>query len=135
MADAMRPGRSPVGETFEFSGITARLIGAAGDVRSTRLDPIGGFAASEGCGKGSRKEVIRCFQTASASAMEVESHLHVASDLGHLPPKASEHTVGEIQAIQGTVRHEEAQVPCWGQRTGLSTSVLRTKYSQLSYSL
>ena len=45
MADAMWPGRSPVGETFEFSGITTRVIGVAGDVRSTRLDSIGGFAA------------------------------------------------------------------------------------------
>jgi four helix bundle protein len=55
---------------------------------------------AEGCGKSSRKEVIRYFQIASASAMEVESHLHVATDLGYLPPKASEHTIGEIQAIQ-----------------------------------
>lgn len=45
MADAMWPGRSPVGETFEFSGITTRVIGVAGDVRSTRLDSIGGYAA------------------------------------------------------------------------------------------
>jgi predicted permease len=45
MADAMWPGRSPVGETFAFSGVTTRVIGVAGDVRSTRLDSIGGFAA------------------------------------------------------------------------------------------
>jgi predicted permease len=45
MADAMWPGRSPVGETFQFSGVTTRVIGVAGDVRSTRLDSIGGFAA------------------------------------------------------------------------------------------
>jgi predicted permease len=45
MADAMWPGRSPVGETFQFSGITTRVIGVAGDVRNTRLDSIGGYAA------------------------------------------------------------------------------------------
>ena len=45
MADAMWPGRSPVGETFRFGGITTRVIGVVGDVRSTRLDSIGGFAA------------------------------------------------------------------------------------------
>jgi predicted permease len=45
MADAMWPGRSPVGETFQFSGVTTRVIGVAGDVRSTRLDSIGGYAA------------------------------------------------------------------------------------------
>ena len=55
---------------------------------------------AEGCGKSSRKEVVRFLQIASASAMEVESHLHVASDLGYLPPKASQHGIAEIQAIQ-----------------------------------
>ena len=55
---------------------------------------------AEGCGKSSRKEVIRFFQIASASAMEAESHLQVAADLGYLPAKASEHTLAEIQSIQ-----------------------------------
>jgi four helix bundle protein len=55
---------------------------------------------ADGCGKSSRKEDIRFFQIASASAMEVESHLHVATDLGYLPPKASEHSIGEVKAIQ-----------------------------------
>jgi len=55
---------------------------------------------AEGCGKSSRKEVMRYFQIAAASAMEAESHLLVASDLGYLPAKASEHTLAEIQSIQ-----------------------------------
>jgi four helix bundle protein len=36
----------------------------------------------------------------SASVMEVESHLRVATDLGYLPPQASQHDIAEIQAIQ-----------------------------------
>ena len=55
---------------------------------------------AEGCGKSSRKEVIRFLQIASASAMEAETHLHIAADLGYLSPKAREHGLGEIQAIQ-----------------------------------
>ncbi len=43
---------------------------------------------------------MRYFQIAAASAMEAESHLLVASDLGYLPAKASEHTLAEIQSIQ-----------------------------------
>ena len=54
---------------------------------------------AEGCGKSSRKEVLRFLQIASASAME-ESHLQVASDLGYLPPKASEDAMAETRAIQ-----------------------------------
>ena len=55
---------------------------------------------AEGCGKSSRKEVLRFLQIASASAMETESHLQMATDLGYLPPKASEYAMAETRAIQ-----------------------------------
>ena len=45
MAERMWPGRSPIGETFVVSDIPARVIGVSGDIRSTRLDSIGGFTA------------------------------------------------------------------------------------------
>ena len=45
MADRGWPGRSPIGETFVFAGRTVRVIGVAGDVRSARLDSIGGYTA------------------------------------------------------------------------------------------
>jgi ABC-type antimicrobial peptide transport system permease subunit len=45
MAERFWPGRSPVGETFVFSGIPTRVIGVAGDVRGARLDSISGFTA------------------------------------------------------------------------------------------
>ena len=45
MAEHAWPGRSPIGETFEFAGRSVRVIGIAGDVRSTRLDSISGFSA------------------------------------------------------------------------------------------
>jgi predicted permease len=45
MAERAWPGKSPVGESFVFAGRTVRVIGVAGDVRSTRLDSIGGFTA------------------------------------------------------------------------------------------
>ena len=41
---------------------------------------------AEGCGKSSRREILRYFQIASGSALEVQSHLHIASDLGYLSP-------------------------------------------------
>jgi len=45
MAERIWPGQSPIGETFEFFKIPIRVIGVAGDVRSTRLDSISGFTA------------------------------------------------------------------------------------------
>jgi predicted permease len=45
MAERVWPGRSPIGETFTFANIPVRVIGVAGDIRSTRLDSIGGFTA------------------------------------------------------------------------------------------
>jgi predicted permease len=45
MAERAWPGRSPIGETFVFAGRTVRVIGVAGDVRSARLDSIGGYTA------------------------------------------------------------------------------------------
>jgi predicted permease len=45
MADQFWPGRSAIGETFLFARIPMRVIGVAGDVRSTRLDSIAGFTA------------------------------------------------------------------------------------------
>ncbi len=49
---------------------------------------------------GSDKEVIRFLQIASASAMETESHLQMATDLGYLPAKASEYAMAETRSIQ-----------------------------------
>ena len=91
----------------EFAVVTSRLTRGfprsdhgvvAAQLRRAALSIPANIA--EGCGKSSRKEVIRFFQIASASALEAESHLHVASDLGYLSPQAREHSVGEIQAIQ-----------------------------------
>jgi putative ABC transport system permease protein len=45
MAERMWPGRSPVGEMFNASNLSIRVIGVAGDVRGTRLDSITGFTA------------------------------------------------------------------------------------------
>jgi ABC-type lipoprotein release transport system permease subunit len=41
----MFPGQSAIGKTFMISTLPTRVIGVAGDVRSTRLDSIGGYAA------------------------------------------------------------------------------------------
>jgi putative ABC transport system permease protein len=45
MAERAWPGKSPIGETFVFADRPVRVIGVVGDVRSTRLDSIGGFTA------------------------------------------------------------------------------------------
>jgi predicted permease len=45
MAERAWPGKSPIGESFEFAGRSVRVVGVVGDVRSTRLDSIGGFTA------------------------------------------------------------------------------------------
>jgi predicted permease len=45
MAERAWPGKSPIGESFEFDGRSVRVVGVVGDVRSTRLDSIGGFTA------------------------------------------------------------------------------------------
>ena len=45
LADRMFPGQPAVGRTFMISNLPTRIIGVAGDVRSTRLDSIGGYAA------------------------------------------------------------------------------------------
>jgi predicted permease len=45
MAERFWRGRSPVGESFVFRNIPFRIIGVAGDVRSTRLDSLSGFTA------------------------------------------------------------------------------------------
>jgi predicted permease len=45
LAEKMWPGRSPVGQSFMIGKLPTRVIGVAGDVRSTRLDSIGGYAA------------------------------------------------------------------------------------------
>ena len=45
MAERFWPGRSAIGESFVFAKIPVRVIGVAGDVRSTRLDSISGFTA------------------------------------------------------------------------------------------
>ena len=70
----------------------------AGQLRRAALSIPANIA--EGCGKSSRKEVVRFLQIASASAMETESHLLVAADLDYLAPKASEHALAEIRSIQ-----------------------------------
>jgi len=66
---------------------------------------------AEGFGKSSRKDVVRFFQIAAASAMEVESHLFVAADLGYLSPKAREQTLPEAQAIQRMLAGLMKKVP------------------------
>lgn len=43
--------------------------------------------------------------------MEVESHLFVAADLGYLSPKAREHTLAEVQAIQRMLAGLMKKVP------------------------
>jgi predicted permease len=45
MADRFWPGRNPVGESFMMGRRAVRVIGVAGDVRSTRLDSIAGYTA------------------------------------------------------------------------------------------
>jgi predicted permease len=45
LAEKMFPGQSAIGKTFMISTLPTRVIGVAGDVRSTRLDSIGGYAA------------------------------------------------------------------------------------------
>ncbi|CAA9503645.1 MAG: Acidobacterial duplicated orphan permease (function unknown), partial [uncultured Solirubrobacterales bacterium] len=45
MADRFWPGRNPVGESFLMGPRAVRVIGVAGDVRTTRLDSIAGYTA------------------------------------------------------------------------------------------
>jgi predicted permease len=45
MADRFWPGRNPVGESFLMGPRAVRVIGVAGDVRSTRLDSIANYTA------------------------------------------------------------------------------------------
>lgn len=45
MAERIWPGRSAIGETFDVRSIPFRVVGVAGDVRSTRLDSLAGFTA------------------------------------------------------------------------------------------
>ena len=66
---------------------------------------------AEGCGKGSRKETIRFFQIASASASEVENHLLIASDLGYLTAEVCERCLGQLKAIQRMLAKLIANLP------------------------
>jgi predicted permease len=45
MADRFWPGRNPIGESFLVGPRAVRVIGVAGDVRSTRLDSLAGYTA------------------------------------------------------------------------------------------
>jgi hypothetical protein len=45
MAARTWPGESPVGKMFVIGTVPVRVVGVAGDVRSARLDSIGGFTA------------------------------------------------------------------------------------------
>jgi ABC-type antimicrobial peptide transport system permease subunit len=45
MAEQVWPGQSPVGQTFQIFDAPVRVIGVVGDVRTARLDSIGGFTA------------------------------------------------------------------------------------------
>jgi predicted permease len=45
MAEQTWPGRSAIGETFQFRNTPFRVVGIAGDVRSARLDSAGAFTA------------------------------------------------------------------------------------------
>ena len=71
---------------------------AAGQLRRAVLSIPANIA--EGCGKSSRKETIRFLQIASGSALEAESHLLIASDLGYISSSAREDLVGQLKAIQ-----------------------------------
>ena len=45
MAERFWPGQNPIGKSFVVGPRTVRVIGVAGDVRSTRLDSIAGYMA------------------------------------------------------------------------------------------
>jgi predicted permease len=45
MAERFWPGQNPLGKSFVVGPRTVRVIGVAGDVRSTRLDSIAGYTA------------------------------------------------------------------------------------------
>jgi four helix bundle protein len=55
---------------------------------------------AEGCGKSSRKETLRFLQIACGSALEAESPLLIASDLGYLPVATAEQVTGDLKIIQ-----------------------------------
>lgn len=70
----------------------------AGQLRRAVLSVPANIA--EGCGKSSRKETVRFLQIASGSALEAESHLLIAADLGYLSASAREDLTGQLKAIQ-----------------------------------
>jgi len=49
---------------------------------------------AEGFGRGGQTEFLRFLRIARASAIEVQSHLYIAMDLGYL-------TAGEFEALRG----------------------------------
>ena len=55
---------------------------------------------ADGCGRSSRKDVIRFLQYASASAAEAESHLEVASGLDYVNTRQREMLIDELTASQ-----------------------------------
>jgi four helix bundle protein len=66
---------------------------------------------AEGCGKSSRKEVIRFLQIASGSASETEHHLIIANDLGYLAPRRHEVLVTEVRRIRRMLAGLIAKLP------------------------
>jgi four helix bundle protein len=66
---------------------------------------------AEGCGKSSRKEVIRFLQIASGSARETEHHLLMAADLGYLPNQTYERLAAEVKAIERMLAGLIARLP------------------------
>lgn len=55
---------------------------------------------AEGCGKSSRKEMIRFLQIASGSAYEAENHVLVARKLGYVPAADCTRVIDELRVIQ-----------------------------------
>lgn len=79
--------------------IDERLNPSLADQLRTAADSVTANIA-EGCGHSSRREFARCLQLASASAAEVDHHLHIARDTGAI----SEALYTELERKNSAVR-------------------------------